>query len=135
MALYRRFWNSWNFSKIYFRQLNIILFVRVWIIFVCLEFFVPLEYFSLIWSRHHYRWRAAHFDLCSALVSCEGSLACHTYCDMGNLFITFISEDPWHSHLMSSVLAVERSLPVLTTYECRIWVSYCSHFYSYVDLL
>ena len=32
-----------------------------------------------------------------------GSLTCHTYCDIGNPFIMVISEEPWHSHLMSSV--------------------------------
>ena len=31
--------------------------------FVCLEFFVPLDNFSLIWRRHHSRWGAANFDL------------------------------------------------------------------------
>ena len=53
---------------------------------VCLFFFVPLENFLLIWRRHHCRWRAANFDLCSALMAMirEGSLACHTYCDTGH---------------------------------------------------
>ena len=37
-------------------------------------------------------------------LSSEGSLACHTYCDMGQLFTMVISEDQWYSHLMSSVL-------------------------------
>ena len=37
--------------------------------------------FSLIWRRHHYRWRAANFDLCSALVAIE---QCHTYCNTGH---------------------------------------------------
>ena len=36
-----------------------------------LLFLVPLENFSLIWRRHHYRWRAANFDLCSALLAIE----------------------------------------------------------------
>ena len=31
-------------------------------------------------------------------LSCEGSLACHTYCDTGHPFIMVISEDPSHSH-------------------------------------
>ena len=39
-------------------------------------------------------------------LSNEGSLACHTYCDTGYLFVV-ISEDPGHSEL-----AVELSLPV-----------------------
>ena len=36
-------------------------------LFVCL-FVVPLQNFSLIWRRHHYRWRAANFELCSAIM-------------------------------------------------------------------
>ena len=39
--------------------------------FVCLEFFVPLENFSLILRSHHYRRRAVNFDLCSALMATE----------------------------------------------------------------
>ena len=35
--------------------------------------------------------------------SSEGSLACHTYCDMGLPFIMVISENPWHSRLMPRV--------------------------------
>ena len=41
------------------------------ICFVCLWFIVPLENFSLIWRRHHYRWRAANFDLCLAFMAVE----------------------------------------------------------------
>ena len=37
-------------------------------------------------------------------LSSEGSLACHTYCDMRHLFTMVISEDLWHSHLIPSVL-------------------------------
>ena len=40
-------------------------------LFVCLKFFIPLENFSLIWRRHHSRWKAAKFDLCSALIAIE----------------------------------------------------------------
>ena len=39
--------------------------------FVSLVFIVQLENFSLIWRRHHCRWRAANFDLCSALMAIE----------------------------------------------------------------
>ena len=49
----------------------------VWLEFF--EFFVPVEIFSLIWRRPHYRLRAANFDLWHLwLLSSEGSLACHT---------------------------------------------------------
>ena len=39
--------------------------------FVSLVFIIQLEKFSLIWRRHHCRWRAANFDLCSALMAIE----------------------------------------------------------------
>ena len=32
----------------------------------------------------------------------EDSLACYTYCETGQPVILVISEDPWHSHLLSS---------------------------------
>ena len=38
-------------------------------IFVCLEFFVTLENFSLRWRRHHYLWRAANVYLSSPLLA------------------------------------------------------------------
>ena len=40
-------------------------------LFVCMEFIIPLENFSLIWKPHHCRWRSANFDLCSALMAIE----------------------------------------------------------------
>ena len=44
-------------------------------------------------------------------------LACHTHCDTGHPFIMVISEDPWHSHVMSS------ACPVLTIQVWRGWDS------------
>ena len=40
-------------------------------LFICLWIFVPLENFSLIWRRHHCRWRDSNFDLCLALMTIE----------------------------------------------------------------
>ena len=40
-------------------------------LFVCLEFFVPLENFSLIWIHHNCRWRVVNFDLYPALMAIE----------------------------------------------------------------
>ena len=40
-------------------------------LFACLEIFVPLENFSLPWRRHHYRWKAGNFELCSELMVIE----------------------------------------------------------------
>ena len=51
-------------------KLHIITF-QLFCLFACLEFIVPLENFSLIWKRQHCRWRAAHFDLCLALMAIE----------------------------------------------------------------
>ena len=41
-------------------------FLLVW-----LWFYVPLENFSLIWRRRHYRWRVSHFYLDSAFMVIE----------------------------------------------------------------
>ena len=73
--------------------------------FVCSEFFVPFENFhsfadvTIAGERLQFLTYARH----SWPLSSEGSLACHTYCDTGHLFIMVISEDPWHSNLMRSV--------------------------------
>ena len=92
--------------------------------FVCLDFFVPHENFSLIgdvtiackglqiltYARHLWP------------LSSEGSLACHTYCDTGDPFIMVISEDPWHSHLMPSGWQWSNTT-CLWTKACRNWDS------------
>ena len=73
--------------------------------FFCLGFFVPLENLSLIWRRHHYRWKLQNLTFARHLwpLSSEGSLACHTYFDTGHPFIMVIPEGPWHSQLLPSV--------------------------------
>ena len=38
-------------------------------LFVCLWLIVPLKNFSLIWRRHHYRWKAENFDLCQVIIA------------------------------------------------------------------
>ena len=73
---------------------------------VCMGFFVPLQNISLIWRNHLYCWKAANFDLCSALMAIEQwgfILACHIYCDTGHSFIMVVSKDAWHSHLLPSI--------------------------------
>ena len=60
------------------------MFSRLW--FLLIWYFFTLENFSRIKKCHHYRWRAANLDLCSPLIvilRSEGSLAYHTYWDMG----------------------------------------------------
>ena len=76
----------------------------VWL-FVWVGFYVPLENFSLIWRRHHYRWRVSNFDLCSALMAIDQwrffsvpHLLWH-----GHTLYMIICKDPWHPHLLPSV--------------------------------
>ena len=68
-------------------------------------FFVQLEKFSLIWRRHHYRWRAAYARHSLPLSSGIFFSACHTYYDTEHPFIMVIFEDQWHSQLLSSVIS------------------------------
>ena len=77
----------------------------LFILFVCLVFYVPLGNFSLRWRRYHCRWTAFFLTYTrhSRQLSSEGSLACHTYCDTWHPFIMVISEDSWYSHLLPSV--------------------------------
>ena len=81
---------------------------KLW--FDWLGFIVPLENFSLIWRRHHYRLTVAKFELWSALwtKSSESSLACHTYFDMG----AFVN----NGHLRGSVALV---LPSVWQWSCK----------------
>jgi hypothetical protein len=60
-----------------------------------LLFSVPLKNVSLVWRRHHYRWRAAKFSSarCSGPLSREGSLSCHTCCDTGPRFFRLHPKD------------------------------------------
>ena len=92
------------------------------IIIVCLGFFIPLENFSLIWRRYHYRWRAANFDVCLELMNIE---------QWGFFSVPHLL---WHGasnyngHLRGPVtlipfaerLAVELSLHVFTTCLSRL---------------
>ena len=83
-------------------------------LFDCMKFIVPLENFSLIWWRHHCQWRAANFDLCSALMAIEqwGLFNVPHLLSHGTSFYN------GHTVTLTSnaeCLAVELSLPVLTT--------------------
>ena len=69
--------------------------------FVCL-FVFSLENFSLIWKRHHYRWRVVNFYLCSPLVAIEQ----WGFFSVSHLLWHRVSINnghlPWHSHLLPS---------------------------------
>ena len=83
--------------------------------------FVPIVNLSLIWRRHHCGWRAANFDLCSALMFIE---------QWGFFSVPhqlWLDASVYNGHLrgpvtltpIAELFAVELSLPVLTTYICR----------------
>ena len=74
--------------------------------------------FSLIWRCHHYRWRAANFDLCSALMTIE------QWGFFGVPHLLWHGTSVYDGHLRGPVtlapttelLAVELSLSVLTAW-------------------
>ena len=61
-------------------------------------YFCLTREFKLIWRPHHYQF-FGHLQPLSS----EGSLACHTHCYTGHMFIMVIPENPWNSHLLPSV--------------------------------
>ena len=59
----------------------------------CGDFTITGEWLQILTNTRH-----------SDPFSSDGSIACHTYCDIENPFkLTVIPEDPWHSHLLPSV--------------------------------
>ena len=93
-------------------------------LFVCLGFIVPLENFSLVCRRHHYRWRAANFDLCSALMAIE-QWGCFSV-----PYLLWHGESVYNGPLRGPVtlkpiaerLAVKLSLPIFTTFVFLSWI-------------
>ena len=90
----------WNLEELYF--------------FCCLcvsllMVFVPIENSSLMWRRHHYWWRGANFDLCSALMAIKQRV----FFSVPHLhpFIIVVSKNPRHTSVAER-LALEVSLPV-----------------------
>ena len=88
----------------------ICLFVCLFVCFVCL--FVCLGFSSHSRIFHSYGnvtftgegLQILTYARHSWSLSSEGSLACHTYFDTGHPFMMVISEDPWHLHVLPSVL-------------------------------
>ena len=66
----------------------------------CLGVFVPSEYFSLMWRRHHYRWRTANCNRVWHRIR-------------GHVTLTPVAKH----------LSMELSLPALATYVCGGWDS------------
>ena len=77
---------SGDFDKGMYRSITIcVIGSRMYdFLFVCLLFLVPLEHFSLNRRCHRLPWRAANFDLYSALLSIEKWRFRHIFCDMGH---------------------------------------------------
>ena len=96
----------WNFMII----IEEIIILILSLLFVCMWFNVPLEKFSLIWRRHHNRWRAAIFNLYSALMAIEqggggffsGCLVSKVFPWHWHPFIIVLSEDSWQSKMLPS---------------------------------
>ena len=89
----------------------------LYILFVCVEFIVPLENFSLIWRRHQCRWKATKFDLSSALMTIEkwGFFEVPHLLWHGSTLYNSHLRGPVTLTPVAELLAVELSLPVFTT--------------------
>jgi hypothetical protein len=85
----------------------------VMIFFICFE--SHEQFFSYLATVTIAGDRAANLDICLALTafSSEGSFTCHTYCDMGPLFLRSYPKDPWFYLLNAVLLAKKQSLPIL----------------------
>ena len=77
--------------------------------------------FSVIWRRHHYRWLAANFHLCSAFKQ-WGFLTCHPTLTQDIRLNGYLRE-PVTLTPIAERLAVELSLPVFIDSGCRAWDS------------
>ena len=71
-------------------------------LFICLGI-IPLEKFSLIWRRHHCRWRAANLDLSSAIQQ-WGIFSVPCLLWHGKSVYNGHLRGPSYSHLLMSVL-------------------------------
>ena len=76
---------------------------QIVVLFVCLFVCLCLSSFSIFFIITGEELQILTNAQLSWQLSSEGSLACHTYCDMSQPFIMFIFEDPWHSHLLPNV--------------------------------
>ena len=94
-------------------------------LFVCLGLYVPLENFSLIWRRHHCRWRAANFDLCSTLMAIEqwGFFSVSHLLWHGASVYNDYLQGPVTLTPVAERSALELSLSVFMTKVCRGWDS------------
>ena len=103
--------NSFKYFT-YRKTLILIIYIQVHV--DCFGFSVPLENFSLMWRRHHYRWRAATFDVYSTLMAIKQWGFFNVPLLLWHLFIIVIT---FTSALER--LEMELSLPVLTTWVFR----------------
>ena len=94
-------------------------------VFIYLGFFVPVENFSLIWRRHHYRWRSANVDVYSVFMAIEqwGFFSVPHLRWHGPTLYSCHFRGPVTLTPVAERLAVELSLPVLTSKVCRRWDS------------
>ena len=88
-------------------------------------FIVRFDNFSPIWRCHHHRWRAADFNLYSALVAIEqwGFFSLPHPLWHGASVYNGHFRGPVTLTPIAERIAVELSLPVLTNKVCRGWDS------------
>ena len=97
--------------------------ISVCLFFVCLGFSSHLRFFLLMFRSHHYRWKAANFDICSV----PNAIAQWGFLSVPQLL--WHETSVYNGHLRGPITltpnakywAVELSLPVFITKVCRGW--------------
>ena len=90
-------------------------------LFVYLGFFVSLENFLLIWRSHHYRWSAANFDHARHLCNEQwGFFSMPHLLWHGASIYNGHHRGPVTLKPIAERWAGELSLPIFTTYVCRM---------------
>ena len=108
---------------------------------VCLEFFIPLETFSLIYKCHHCQWRVIASEGLQILT--YPLMAIEQWGFFSGRHLLWQGASVYNGHLRGPVthtpiaecLAVELTLPVLTTLVCRGWDSNSQLFTCWVNAL
>ena len=102
-----------------FQSFNNMMWEAAYLIFFKILLFLRFirEYFLIIWSHHHYRWRVVNFYLHPALMDIKqlGFFSAPHLLWHGNSVYMVVSEDTWHTHLLLSVWQWSCQDLILTT--------------------
>jgi hypothetical protein len=98
-----------------------------------LLFYVPRKNFSLIWRRHHCRWRLQNLGS-RPLSSLEGSLSCHTCCDTGPRFFRSHPKDHPNQSLLTTLMGMRRTYSNPDPHGVEEWTQQNKHLRWFEDV-